>query len=280
MRLIAFLTDFGLADGYVAAMKAVVLGLCPEARLLDLTHEVRPRAIDQGAYLLGTVFPDLPAGAIVVGVVDPGVGTSRRGLAIEVSGRTLVGPDNGLFSDVLAGVEGQGSDRANRDTAAGGPRALPPDCLAVELDARKYWRPEVSATFHGRDIFAPVAAHLARGVPIDALGPAVSAVIRVEPAFRRDGDGRVVGRVRHIDRFGNVITSIPVAALDWQPRRVRIGDRLVEGFARTYAEGRPGVPQAMSSSSGLLEVAVPLGSAAAVLGAAIGDPVVAGPGEA
>lgn len=280
MRLIAFLTDFGLADGYVGAMKSVALGLCPDARFLDLTHEVRPQAIDQGSYLLGTLLPYLPVGTIVVAVVDPGVGTSRRGLAIEVPGATLVGPDNGLFSDVLALHEDHGAGPGRSAPPPGVPHALPEGCRAVELEAQEYWRPDVSATFHGRDIFAPVAAHLAHGVPLEALGPGVSAVHRVEPPFHPDGAGRLVGRVRHIDRFGNVISSIPVAALDWRPRCVQIAGRVVEGLARTYAEGRPGVPQAMSSSNGFLEVAVPLGSAADVLGVSIGDRVVAEAGDA
>ncbi|HEX2173625.1 MAG TPA: SAM-dependent chlorinase/fluorinase [Dehalococcoidia bacterium] len=279
MTLIALLTDFGETDGYVAAMKATILGLCPEVRLLDLTHGVRPQAIDQGAYLLGTVFPYLPSGTIVVAVVDPGVGTSRRGLAIAVPDATLIGPDNGLFSDVLARFAmAGGGDPGPPEPAQ--PIALPAGCRGVELTEAAYWRPEVSSTFHGRDIFAPVAAHLARGVPLEALGPPVSAAVRIEPAFERDGLGRIVGRVRHIDRFGNVITSIPIAALSRRRWCVRLAGRAVEGLVRTYGEGCPGQVQAMAGSSGHLEVAVPLGHAASELGVAIGDPVFVEPEEA
>ena len=277
MTIIALLTDFGEADGYVAAMKGTILGIAPEVRFVDISHQVRPQAIDQGAYLLGTVYPYLPVGTIYLAVVDPGVGTERRALALEVPRGRLVGPDNGLFSDVLDQCEDRSADRAARPTA--GPAPLPAGCAAVALTNRAIWRPEVSSTFHGRDVFAPVAAHLARGMPLAELGTPVPEVIRLAGSLAVDPTGRRVGRIRHVDRFGNAITSIPLAELAGRAWRVRVGSVSIPGLSRSYGDGHPGELLALVGSSGQLEIAVAMGNAARQLGLDLGAEVIVEPGE-
>ncbi|MDP6349110.1 MAG: SAM-dependent chlorinase/fluorinase [Chloroflexota bacterium] len=146
--MVALLTDFGAADPYVGMMKAAILEVCPVAALVDISHDVEPQGVPQGAFLLGASLPHLPPDAVIVAVVDPGVGTARRALAVRIGSRLLVGPDNGLLSRAW-------------ESAGPGER------VAYELDRGEFWRAEVSDTFHGRDVFAPVAAHLADGVAIE-----------------------------------------------------------------------------------------------------------------
>ena len=282
MTLIALLTDFGEADGYVAAMKGTILGICPDARFLDISHQIQPQAIDQGAYVLGTVYPYLPAGTIYLAVVDPEVGTERAGLALQVPRGLLVGPDNGLFSDVLHQAMGYGAREgiAPAQRVPGGRAPLPAGCAGVVLDIPSFWRDRVSPTFHGRDIFAPVAAHLARGVAVSDLGSPVQDLIQLGSSFRREPDGRLFGRVRHVDRFGNLITSIPMAALTGRAWRIRIETLTIRGVSRTYADGRAGCPLALGGSAGQLEVAVRDGNAAITLGVGLGAAVVAEPANA
>src|SRR5215212_7192244 len=190
-RPIFFLTDFGLADTYVGIVKAVILQVAPDARIVDLTHDIPPQDVRAGAFALLTAAPYLPEDAVVLAVVDPGVGTDRRPVAVQAGRRTFVGPDNGLFSWVV--------DAASK---------------AVVLDRPRFWLPTVSATFHGRDLFGPAAAHLARGVPLTELGSTVGTIHPIPfPAVRRhlDTHGRVHaahGEIIHVDRYGNLITSL------------------------------------------------------------------------
>lgn len=284
MTVIALLTDFGEADGYVAALKGIILGICPDVRFIDVSHQIRPRAIDQGAYVLGTVYPYLPAGTIYLGVVDPGVGTARRALAVAVPRAILVGPDNGLFSDVLAAHDGETGESLPEAPPEGpvpdGLGPVPAGCTAITLENRAFWRDEVSTTFHGRDIFAPVAAHLAAGVPLSDLGPRLDRVVRLAGIRPARSGQRWIGRVRHIDRFGNAISSIPATVLAAGRRcRIRVAGQTIEGLHRTYGEGVPGRPMVLTGSSGQLEVAIPGGSAAEQLGIELGAAVVVEPIE-
>lgn len=271
MTPIALLTDFGTSDGYVAAMKGVILGIIPDVTLIDITHDVAPQSIDQGAYLLGTVAPYLPPRVVVIAVVDPGVGTDRPAVAGTWTGGAWVGPDNGLWHDFL-GLSDDPSDQP--PDAPARVAKLPPGCRAVHLTNSAYWRPEVSPTFHGRDIFAPVGAHLARGVPLDELGPPVQELIGLPPLWERRGTGRIAGRVRHIDHFGNIVTSVPVDALggadDWI---TQIAGRQLRGLKRTYGEAQSGDLLVLAGSSGQVEIAVSGGNAAQTLHVAVGAPV-------
>jgi S-adenosyl-L-methionine hydrolase (adenosine-forming) len=255
--VITLLTDFGTADGYVAAMKGVILSSAPDVPIVDVTHDIPPQDVQAGAFTLLAFAELFPIGTIHLAVVDPGVGSTRRGIAARCGGRLLVGPDNGLFSYLL-----------ERDG----------DALVFELAERRFFREPVSATFHGRDVFAPVAASLARGLPLDELGPRVRDPVRLPPIrTERREDGTRVGAVVHVDRFGNLVTSISRADL---PEAAEAGATLsvdgqpVAGIRRFYAE--PGIgarPFGIWGSAGFLEISVNGGSAAERLGVARGATV-------
>jgi S-adenosylmethionine hydrolase len=267
--VITLTTDFGLADPYVAAMKGVILSLNPSATLVDITHQIRPQQVAQAAFLLAQAFPFFPPGTIHVVVVDPGVGTARRALALATPQMTLVGPDNGVLSAALP-------DEVRRRALPGpDPRSvdLPEGYGAVALRRRRYMRKPVSATFHGRDVFAPAAAHLSLGVEFAALGPAVKK-IQALPPFRatRRSDGALEGRVMHVDRFGNVVTDVRAEDLRTDRVEVTLGRRRIEGLARSY-EGEPDL-KALLGSAGYLEVACRGASAAERLAVDIGDAVL------
>jgi len=241
--LITLTTDFGLRDPFVGIMKGVLLSICPSARLVDLTHDVPPQDVLAGGLALEAATPFFPAGTVHLAVVDPGVGTARRPIAVRVGGYYLVGPDNGLFTFAL-----------ERDGWA-----------AVALAAPEYRLAEVSRTFHGRDIFAPAAAYLASGVPLERLGPAVSEPERLRwPGCRLEGD-ELVGEVLDADRFGNLLTSIPAARLAEIPGpgavALEVAGRRLRGPLGAYAEGGDGEPAVIVGSTGRLEIFVKAGSA-------------------
>lgn len=239
--LVALLTDFGTRDWYVACLKAVVWSVCPQARLLDLTHEIPPHDIVAGAVTVSAVVPWLPDGTVVLGVVDPGVGTSRAPVAACADARFFVGPDNGLFS--LAW------DRAARLTI-------------VRLTNPRFWNAKPSSTFHGRDLFAPVAGYLARGRALRALGSVVTSYQRLPLPSLQSRKTSVRGAVIHIDRFGNAITNLRNELLSRHPGgRVRFRRRPLRVVA-SYGFGRAGECVAVPGSHGHLEVAVREGSAA------------------
>ncbi|HOX43860.1 MAG TPA: SAM-dependent chlorinase/fluorinase [Myxococcota bacterium] len=259
--LVSLLSDFGTRDTYVGQMKAVLLGLCPRARLVDLTHEVPAGDVLAGALALVDALAACPRGCIHLAVVDPGVGLERRALALFAPGATFVGPDNGLlwpaFQAALGGAPGQ----------------------ARQISAPEVLRASPAPTFHGRDVFAPAAAHLALGRPPAALGPPVplGSLVRLElPPPRATADG-LLGQVLGVDRFGNCLTSLDAAALAGldgsRGLRVLAAGRDLGPPRRTYGEVPPGQALALIGSSGRLELAVRNGSAAASLGLAPGDPV-------
>jgi len=254
--LITLTTDFGDASPYVAAMKGVILGIHPQARLLDLSHHIPPQHLRHTAFFLLHALPYFPRGVIHVIVVDPGVGSERALLYVDLDGHQLLVPDNGCWTPLAAGLSRRPVVRR----------------LAEPL----FWRPTVSATFHGRDILAPVAAWLSRGLDPDLLGPLQTKWVQLDmPAPSLEPD-RVSGEVIFVDPFGNLITNISadmLASLKGRPVRVAIGGEVVAGLARTYAEVAPGTLLALISSGGLLEVAVNQGSAAERLRVSAGAPV-------
>ena len=263
--IITLLTDFGTDDTYVGQMKGAIAGLCPEALVIDLSHAVRPQAVEQGAFLLETALEPLPKPAIHVAVVDPGVGTERLGLALRSGGRIFVGPDNGLLSCALP---------IGRRPAEPGRVPVPESVEAVALRFQE--NRVVAATFHGRDVFAIAAARLARGRGLHALGDPMDSLVALPPFRARDREGGVLeGRVVHIDRFGNAITTVHVSQLRGRPRAVRLGDVSVMTFVRTYGEGTGLV--SLIGSSGFVEVAEVNGNAAVSLGAQLGMSVVVEP---
>jgi S-adenosylmethionine hydrolase len=256
--VIALVTDFGLRDHYVGAMKGSLLGLCPDAVLVDVVHELSPHDIVGGAFALLAAYPHFPDGTVFVAVVDPGVGSPRRGLALEAGAFRFVAPDNGLLGLVLA--------------AEGGGRLH-------GIENRALFRPLVSATFHARDVFGPVAAHLARGLPVAEVGPPVHDPVALPlPEVRQVGPLEWEASVIHVDRFGNLTTNLAEAALERMMRGAGRRDLVVEvegavlPLARTYADVPPGEAVALIGSSRLLEVAVNQGDASRVLGAGRGAP--------
>ena len=249
--VIALLSDFGLRDHYVAAMKAVILGICPDATLFDISHEIPPQDILSGALELEAIVPYLPAGTIVLAVVGPGVGSGRRGVAIEAGGLRFVGPDNGLFTLALARLTSR---------------------TAVSIEERRFARDRISRTFEGRDRFAPAAAALASGAQFLEMGPAVGDLVELKvPRATRSGEG-IDGMVLRVDHFGNLITNIDddgLAALG-SDVSVHIAGATIDGMAGTYADVAHGDLCAIVGSTGRLEISVNGGSAAAVLNAARG----------
>ena len=243
MRWITFTTDFGTRDWFVGTMKGVVVCLAPRARLIDLTHEIEPGNIRAGAFALAASYSYFPRHTIHVAVVDPGVGTSRGAIAVKSADYLFVGPDNGVLSWALAKEK----------------------ILAIHsLENRRYFLPQVSSTFHGRDVFAPAAAHLSAGLPIEKLGPRQKEVVRLawpEPIPSRRG---IEGEVLYIDGFGNAITNIPgeaLSSLNTQPA-VFIGKKRVCAVASNYQAVAVGCPVAVIGSSGFLELAVNGGNGA------------------
>lgn len=255
---ITITTDFGLDDGYVGTMKGVILSIAPEVTIVDISHAIRPQNILQAIYILSTATPYFPRNTIHIVVVDPGVGTERRPIAVFTERATYIGPDNGVFSGVY------------RDETVHEIRWLTNPA---------YRLPRVSNTFHGRDIFAPAAAYLARGVAPADLGPLVTDPVTVAlPAPERRPDGSLHGRVLHADRFGNLITDIPEAWLEGRADWVfTIGGRRIVGFHSTYGRVAPGELLVLGGSDGLLEVAIREGNAAATLGIGPGAPFSAYP---
>ncbi len=267
MTLIALLTDFGLRDTYVGQMKLVIAGIAPGVPVVDLGHGVEPQQVREGAWLLETAVPFLPEGAVVVAVVDPGVGTARLPIAIRAAGRIFVGPDNGLLSGVFP-------SEIRRAASGGGSAAIVPRGIEVRsIDVARFALPSVSATFHGRDVFAPTAARLASGLPFEEVGPSLAEAVVLPPfeGVLLDG-GRLRGEVIHVDRFGNLITTIRAEQL---PRRfrVRVGSSEPIPPARTFAEVERGAPLCHVDSSGFLAIAVREGNAAEYFEARLGTPV-------
>lgn len=253
--LITLLTDFGTADAYVAILKGVVLGIDPDARIVDLSHAVPPQQIQVGALLLRSAVPFFPPETVHLVVVDPGVGSSRRPILIETANGILVGPDNGVLA----------------------PAATSMGRRTIRLIAnQEFFRHPVSQTFHGRDIFAPVAAHLARGVAPDAFGPELAFIAELDLPEARGSGSTIAGEVLYADRFGNLVTNITLRAAQRFPARpvsVSIRATLVAGPVTAYTDVPEGSPLAIEGSWGTLEVAVRNGSAAEFFAAGPGTPV-------
>jgi S-adenosylmethionine hydrolase len=259
-NLITLTTDFGLTDGFVGVMKGVILSINPEAQCVDITHDIARHNIHQGAFLLANSVPYFPAAAIHLCVVDPGVGSTRRALAVQVGETVFVGPDNGVLS--LA-IEAQ--------------RARTPDSRprAIHLNNVHYWLPRVSTTFHGRDIFSPCAAHLSRGVKLEEMGAPVDDWIALTPPKPvRRKDGSLLGHVIYIDRYGNIVSDITEEALGELATKevsVEIAGREIHGLVRTYSDVEPEEFAALIGSPWKLEIGQREANAAEALGVFVGD---------
>jgi S-adenosylmethionine hydrolase len=241
-KLITLLSDFGLSDVYVGVMKGVIAQINPRLTVVDLTHQIGSQNIAAARFNLMNAYPYFPTGTVHIAVVDPGVGSQRRAIALQIEAGFLVGPDNGIFSGVLSQT-----------------RAI----AAVELTNSQYWQtPTPSTTFHGRDIFAPVGAHLASGVPIEQLGEridpnAIASLPILEPTPTASG---IRGSIQYIDGFGNLITNISATEVQGKTWSVILGDRTI-GRSRTYSDRPVGEVVALIGSHGWVEIAVNGGSA-------------------
>ena len=240
--IITLLTDFGTADHYVAAMKGVILSICPRARLVDITHQVTPFSISQGAYTLAQAWKYFPRGTVHLAVVDPGVGSARRAVAAEIEGHRFVAPDNGLLTMVLASAR---------------------NAKIREITASRYFREPVSNTFHGRDIFAPVAAHLAKGLAFARVGKPLTDPVTGDFAKPTQlPDGRWRGTVLSVDSFGNIITNFKWARRAFS---VKLASRTLTNYSATYASAPGSTPFVIEGSSGYMEISINKSSAAATL---------------
>ena len=291
--IITLTTDFGLTDAYVAAMKGVILSINPEAKLIDICHTIKPQNIAQAAFVLGTAYTFFPKKTIHLVVVDPGVGTERRAIILRTPSADFVAPDNGVLSYVIQQfIKGRLKGRSPfknysslspfKERGTKGVRLinnpqqieLEPELEAVAITKPQFWRSPVSPTFHGRDIFAPVAARLSLGVPPIDFGEAISSVtILPLPHPYQAPDGSLVGHILHIDSFGNLITNIKSHDLpQTKPAiTIEVGNQLISGLSRTYAEGRGLL--ALIGSSGYLEVSLKEGSACAFLKIEVGSEI-------
>lgn len=257
MAIITLTTDFGLRDGNVGVMKGVIRGIAQDVHIIDLSHQISPQNIMEGAFILGRSAPYFPAGCVHIGVVDPGVGTRRRPIAARLGSQYFVGPDNGLFSVMLARAE------AHK--------------WPVEIyhtDKPEYWLPEVSNVFHGRDIFSPVGGHLARGIPLEMLGTRIYDPIRLElPQPEKVGEVWH-GQVLYIDHFGNIVTNLRLEHLEKERVAiVSLRGVKINGLIRTFGERPEGELVALFGSTSNLVVSEVNGSAVQRLKAGINDPV-------
>lgn len=254
-RIITLTTDFGTSDTYVGIMKGVILSINPKAQIVDLTHAIPPQDIYEAAFSIYAARSYFPKGTIHIIVVDPGVGSDRQAIVSHIDNALFVCPDNGVLSYLLHSAENAG--------------AHPIDSVAIQNAA--YYLPEVSNTFHGRDIFAPVAAHLSLDVPLDDIGPPVKTLVRLPiPKIDTSGD-TLIGQIIKIDRFGNLITNISKGAFeaflnDDVNYEIRVGNASLNRLNSAYADAEIGEPLAIMGSLALLEIAVNGGNAEKQLG--------------
>jgi S-adenosylmethionine hydrolase len=254
---IALLTDFGLQDQYAAAMKGVILSLNPAARIVDLSHDIQPHKISQAGYLLWSAYKYFPQKTIFVCVVDPGVGSERKIIVVQTSRYTFLAPENGLLDAALSEE---------------------PKFELIEVSMEKIVNiisPEVAPTFHGRDVFAPIAAYLSKGIGVKELG-----MVRENPfvhsPFVHGSEDVIKSAILHVDHFGNIITNIRVGDLlsaEKKMKAVAVGSHLISRWVRTYSDAPENTPCLLVGSSGLVEISVKLKSAAVLLAAMVGAPI-------
>ena len=255
-RIITLMTDFGTKDGYVGAMKGVILGINPRCTVVDITHEISPQGVFEGALVLGNTYRSFPRGSIHLAIVDPEVGTQREALVVETEGYSFVGPDNGLFTWIYREEEVK---------------------QVVGIRNRDFFPKPSSQTFHGRDIFAPVAAHLSLGMNPEKFGVKLNTWSEIDIPEPKVTDKGFMGEIIHIDRFGNLITNLPRRLLEplarQGPLQIHIRGRRISGLKNAYAEARKGELLAIFDSFDLLEISLMGDSAEEALKAVKGDSV-------
>lgn len=271
-RVITLTTDFGTSDGYVASMKGVILGINPSAVIVDISHAIEPQFTRQAAFILHTSWRYFPAGSIHVVVVDPGVGGHRKMIILKTPTAYFVAPDNGVLSYVLHELKQSHKTHNYSPTDMISQRDLPEDCEAISLTKKEFWKHPVSTTFHGRDIFSPVAAYLSLDLPIASFGEKLESLHSFPiPEPFRDNTGRLIGHIIHIDRYGNLITNLRSKDIPAGGAAVEILNQRIDKTTPYYSQGSGLI--AVVGGSDYLELSVKDGSAADTLGARIGDTV-------
>ncbi len=257
--LITLTTDFGYADHFVGVMKGVILGINPTARIIDISHQIDSQDIKEAAFVLKLAYRYFPKNTIHVVVVDPGVGSSRRPILVSTRDYYFIGPDNGIFSYIYKEEE---------------------SIRVLEISAEHYFLQSPGHTFHGRDIFAPVAGWLSRGIEVGNFGLDVEDYVRFELSEPEIKEGLIIGKIIHIDKFGNLITDIEKAHIDELTKKtgkeqleVRVKDQVIIDISSYYSQTKPNIPGAIIDSSGYLEIYSYLGSAKELLKASKGDEV-------
>ena len=258
MPIITLTTDFGYRDGFVGTVKGVILGIVPDVQLIDLTHSIAPQNIMEGAMVLWRAVPFFPPGTVHLAVVDPGVGTLRRPLAASIGDQYFVGPDNGLFTPLMEEAEKRGEDS-----------------IFINVNNPKYFLPKVSYTFHGRDIFGPIAAHLANGVKLEVIGDRIMDPVRIKmpkPEITTEG---WIAHITVVDVFGNLTTDLPAKdVIDKGKVEFIFSGKTIHGLVESYGIKHPGDLIALVDSEDFIELAIVNGSAAQTLKAKVGDHVI------
>jgi len=253
-------------------MKGVILSLNPKAVIVDICHSIEPQNVLQAAFILSTAYPYFPKGTIHLAVVDPGVGSQRKAIILKTPAALFVAPDNGILSYIIDEHDKTPAKPARHMPSIAEQRKLPPGLEAVEITNPEFWHHPVSSTFHGRDILAPVAAHLSLGVPLHKFGDRLNYVQAFSmPRPYKNARGSLICRVLHVDNFGNLITNIRSSDLAAGKTKVAIGKHHIDGLSQFYAE-REGLA-AIIGSSGYLEISLKNGNAAAFLNAKVGHEV-------
>lgn len=254
-KIITVTTDFGTKDVYVGVMKGVILSINPDVTIVDITHEIEAGNIKEASFLLKDAYSYFPEGTIHIAVVDPGVGGKRRAIAIKSKGYFFVGPDNGLFWPIIE------NDK---------------DAVVVHLKNKKYFLPEISSTFHGRDIFAPVAAYISKGVDIRDMGDVIDDPVRIEIKKPEFLEGKIIGHAIREDNFGNIITNISKEDIikhfnSLEDIEVIVGDKRIPKISRTYSDVGKGELLVLIGSSGLLEISANMKKASEIVGKNINE---------
>jgi hypothetical protein len=263
--IITLTTDFGLSDAYTAEMKGVILGINPDVTFVDICHTIKPQNVTQAAFVLSTAHRFFPKGTIHIVVVDPGVGSERRAVLLRTPFADFVAPDNGVLSYIVQEVA--------EKSITGGAVKLRQGTTAISLTNPVFWRQQVSSTFHGRDVFAPVAAHLSLGTPPADFGEPINTLVTMPLLYPHKTPSGLTGHIVHIDNFGNLITNISAQELAEERDQIAVivGGKRIQGLCRTYTEGSSLL--ALVGSHGYLEIALKNGNAAGFLGVGTGDQV-------
>lgn len=261
--IITLTTDFGLSDAYIAEMKGVILGINPDARFVDICHTIRPQNIYQAAFVLHTAYRFFPKGTIHVVVVDPGVGSQRRAVLMHTSFADFIAPDNGVLSYIVQEV--------SEKPVTGDTVNIKKEITAISLTKSRFWRKPVSSTFHGRDIFAPVAAHLSIGKAPEDFGGKISNLTTIPLLYPHKTQNGLTGHIVHIDNFGNLITNFKEQDLPGKNIVISVAGKRINGLSRNYQDS-PGL-LSLIGSHGYLEISLKNGSASNFLGVGTGDQV-------